>query len=81
MAAVTQTNRRDATMGNFRVILATIAGTGSSDTWNTGLKTIRGWSMDAGSANPPTAITVSGGTLTITAGGSYTGASAIAYGY
>ncbi len=81
MAAVTVTKRYDNVMGSRRSVGAIIAGTGSGDTWNTGLKSISSWSMDAGSANPPTAITASGGTLTITAGGSYTGASVIVWGY
>lgn len=81
MAAVTVANRRESVFGNFRVIMALVSGTGTSDTWVTGLHVIRGWSLDPGSANPPTAITVSGGTLTITAGGSYTSASAMAYGW
>ena len=82
MAAATVTNRRDNVSGSRRMVIATLAGAGSTpDTWVTGLKTIVGWSVDAGSANPPTVVTVSGGTLTITAAGAYTGASGIVWGY
>lgn len=81
MAAVTVTKRADVVMGSRRGVMAIIAGTGSGDTFNSGLKSISAWSMDAGSANPPTAIVASGGTLTITAGGSYTAASIVVWGY
>jgi hypothetical protein len=80
MAAVTVTNRRENVSGSKRMILATLAGSGSSDTWATGLKLITAFSLDGGTVEP-TAASVSGGTVTISAGGAYTGVSAVVWGY
>jgi hypothetical protein len=81
MAAVTVTNRRENVSGSRRMVMANIAGTTTSDTWATGLKTIVGYSVDGG-AVAVTSISVSGGTLTIgTASALGSGTSAIAWGY
>lgn len=80
MAAVTVTNRRSSVMGNKRVIMATLSGTTTSDTWATGLKLVQGYSVDGGSV-APTTVSVSGGTLTIGSGSALSNASGMAWGY
>lgn len=81
MAAVTVTNRRVAVMGNKRVVLATLTGSTTSDTWATGLKLIQGYTVDGGSGTVPTTTSVSGGTITIGSATAITNASGIAWGY
>jgi hypothetical protein len=78
--ATTVVRRRDTTAGNFRVILGQLNLSTSSDTWNTGLKSIVSFSVDGGSA-AVTTVTVSGGTLTIGSSAGITGCWVIAYGY
>ena len=78
--AITTTSQRTTVEGSKRCIIALLTLGTSSEAWVTSLKVIQGFTIDAGSA-APTAATVSGGTLTITAAGSYTGASGIVWGY
>ena len=81
MAAVTVANRRVNVVGSYRMVMASLTGSTTSDTWATGLKLIRGFSVDGGSGTAPTTITASGGTLTIGTATAITGASGIAWGY
>ena len=78
MAAATITNRKEAVIGNLRIItaLGTISNT---NTWATGLKVIRAFSADPPDANALGA-TISGGTLTFATTGTETGVSLMAIG-
>lgn len=78
--ATTVISRRNSTMGNYRAILGQLNLSTASDAWNTGLKSVKFFSVDGGSAEPLT-TTVSGGTLTITSTAGITGCFVIAYGY
>lgn len=81
MAAVTVTNRRINVSGSMRMVLANIAGSTTSDTWDTKLKLIRGYSVDGGTV-AVTSISVSGGVLTIGTGSALSsGTSGVAWGY
>jgi hypothetical protein len=78
--AITVTNRREVVDGNLRQIIATLALGTSSEAWATGLKLIRAYTVDGGTA-AVTSISVSGGTLTIGTSAGATAVSGIAWGY
>lgn len=81
MAAITVTNRRSAVMGSKRVIMASLTGSTTSDTWTTGLKLIQGYTIDGGTGTVPTTTSVSGGVITIGSATALTAASGMAWGY
>lgn len=71
MAAVTINSRRVNVIGDRRQMLFNITG-GNAGTLVTGLNTINQVNVQLTGTNPPTAVTSSGGTLTISSGGTYT---------
>ena len=78
--ATTVLARSDSVFGDQRTVLARLTTTTSSDTYNTGLSSLTGWSADGGSA-AVTTLTVSGGTVTIGSSSGVTNFSLIAWGY
>jgi hypothetical protein len=78
--AITVTNRRENVDGNYRQIIATLGLGTSSEAWVTGLKIIRAYTIDGGTA-AVTSVSVSGGTLTIGTSAGATAVSGLAWGY
>ena len=71
MAAVTINTRRVNVSGDRRQMLFNITGA-NAGTLVTGLNTVNQVNVQLVSSNPPSVVTSSGGTLTFTAGGTFT---------
>ena len=78
--ATTVISRLDEVFGRQRAVIAKLTTSTASDTYNTGLAVVTGWSADGGSA-AVTGVTFSGGTATITSSAGVTGLSLVVYGY
>lgn len=78
--ATTVLQRQDEVFGRQRCVLARLTTSTSSDTYNTGLTVVTGWSADGGSA-AVTNVTFSGGTATIASSAGVTNLSLMVYGY
>jgi len=65
--ALTVTNRRNNVVGNMRQITATLVSTTGTDSWVTGLRLIRGISLDtvSGASAACGASAIVGGTVTL----------------
>ena len=71
MPAVTVNTRYYNVIGSRRQNLYNVTG-GTGDTLTTGLRNIKQVNVQLTSSNPPSAVAVSGGTITFTAGGAFT---------
>lgn len=65
--ALTITNRRNNVVGNMRQITATLVSTSGTDVWATGLRLIRGISLDeiAGTPGNVGASAIASGSVTL----------------